>query len=135
MAGEGEIVVNEEAREIMLDLGRNNPGAPSSVAITHATGAKMSQGSTRYHAGMRTFGKAAHARFQMLMELVKQDCASAIEAIDDLHRQDQEIMRLLTSYETETQDAIDAGNRSSVAFTKTKEPHIAPQSESGDTNW
>lgn len=145
MAGEDEIVVNEEARVLMNGLESHDPGAPSVTAVQQVTGASKSGGSQDYRAAMKNFAADSHTTFQNLLQAIQADCATAIDAIDDFHRQDDEIATILKKYNLEVHDAALAsqfgsgtagatGNAAPVNAPSAS-ASTAPSPDSGDSNW
>lgn len=107
MAGDDTIVVTEEARELMRDLETNDPGAPSSTAIREVTGAHLSTGGSTYRGAMQEFAETSHTKFQSLLSDIRNDCATAVKALEDLNSQDQEIMAMLRNLDKDTEAAAE----------------------------
>lgn len=98
MAENDIILVKEEARDIMRDLEKS---VPTSTPTATVVGARSSAGAMEYRNAMASFMGDSIRQFRSLMNAIHKDCGNAIEAIDDLHRQDEEIMALLKKYDEE----------------------------------
>ncbi|MGO3146153.1 MAG: hypothetical protein ACTIJ6_00595 [Leucobacter sp.] len=135
MPEDGEIVVTEEARQLMTSLESNDPGAPSAFEAVTVTGANSTEGAQAYRNQMRIFMNDSRTSFQSLLSLIRQDCVNAGAAIDDLDRQDQEIMRLLQQFDAET---VPTGSTAAPAPNAPSGggPTVsAPGGGSSDTDW
>lgn len=133
MAGDDTIVVTEEAREMMRGLETNDPGEPSAISIRQVTGAHMSNGATTYRSAMSEFAETSHKKFQELLGALRADCATAVEALDDLNRQDEEIMAMLRNLDQETEAAAEV---SKAATPSTGGPFVVPAGGgTGATAW
>lgn len=101
MAGGDEILVDEEARAIVSELKGLDPANPSSGAARVVSGPTPTGKSYSYMQKMREFAVAAQATTEALIKGIHTDSSNAVVAIDDLRRQDQEIMEMLKRLERE----------------------------------
>lgn len=106
MAGGDEILVDEEARGIVSGLESFNAGNPSPSSAESVDGPASTPMSAYYRAKTREFAVSAQASVAQLVEYIRLDAQNAVAAIDDFHRQDQEIMEMLKRLESET--AVDS---------------------------
>lgn len=114
MANGDQIVVTEEAREMMNDLadGASNH-LPSEHQVTMVVGAELSEAAQSYRREMIGFASRAYLQFTGMLEDIQVDCGNAVKAIDDLTAQDEEIMMMLNRYAEEV-DSAASDSRDSV---------------------
>lgn len=114
MANGDQIVVTEEAREMMNDLadGASNH-LPSEHQVTMVVGAELSEAAQSYRTAMFRYASRAYLAFTGMLEDIQVDCGNAVKAIDDLTAQDEEIMMMLNRYAEEV-DSAASDSRDSV---------------------
>ncbi|GAA1327429.1 hypothetical protein GCM10020360_24760 [Nonlabens tegetincola] len=105
MAGGDEILVDEEARGIMLALGKHDPEGPGASDVAQVTGPTSSVGTLEYRRTMQRVGDVSRTWFVDYLEIIRRDCANGVKALDDFTAQDAEIMSLLRKYEEEATSA------------------------------
>ncbi|KIP51922.1 hypothetical protein SD72_12370 [Leucobacter komagatae] len=126
MAGGDEILVDEEARGIMLALGKHDPGTPGSMDVARVTGPASSAGTQSYRLAMQDVGAGAHLWFLDYLGSIRRDCANGAKALDDFTAQDAEIMALLRQYEEEAA-SVASQSSSQRASSAGGEPLTTPE--------
>lgn len=105
MAGGDEILVDEEARGIMLALGKHDPEGPRASEVANVTGPTSSDGTRSYRRTMQDIGRFSQDWFVKYLQIIRRDCTNGVKALDDFTAQDAEIMALLRKYEEEAASA------------------------------